>query len=191
MDETDRSAAEFIRCSFQDFYAGFYGQAVFSSIAQLRLTDSNIATPAGSAALAPGTVFDFGVNSDCQSGCPAGMFGTCEAVDNCYSCVIGACAECPIGTYRTEPGAVLLEQCLACPTGTFSGVTGAAQCDECGVGSYVTMEESELDGLGTTLGGEACVACPAGRESTSSGSVLCHACSAGESSDAGAPCTSW
>ena len=83
------------------------------------------------------------------------------------------------------------EQCLACPVGTFNGAEGAAQCDGCPVGSYVTLLTSEVDGLGTSSGGELCIECPAGRESTESGTVSCQACPAGTSSAAGQPCTSW
>ena len=77
MNVTDRSSAEFTRCTFEDFHADFYGQAVFSSISQLRLFDSHIVADPGMS-LAAGTVFDFGVTSDCQSGCGRGQYGTCE-----------------------------------------------------------------------------------------------------------------
>ena len=79
MNVTERSAADFTRCTFEDFQADFYGQAVFSSVAQLRLFDSHIAA-VERMALAAGTVFDFGVTSDCQSGCGRGQYGTCEKV---------------------------------------------------------------------------------------------------------------
>ena len=190
LNETDRTAAEFTRCSFEDFHADFYGQAVYNSIGRLRLTDSNLAPTDGST-LALGTVLDFGGSSDCQSGCPSGSYGTCEAVDNCFSCVIGACSPCPRGTYRAEPGAVEEAQCLPCPSGMFSGAEGAAECDECGAGSYVTLLERDPDGIGVGLGGEICELCPAGRESTASGSVSCSACSAGETSTGGEPCMAW
>ena len=162
-----------------------------SSIAQLRLTDSHIAAP-DNKTLEPGTVFDFGVNSECQSGCPEGMYGSCEAIDNCYSCDIGTCTSCPSGSYRAKPGAVSASQCLPCPTGTFNGAEGAAQCDECTAGSFVTLNASDAtDGFGTSSGGVACTHCPAGRESTESGSILCSSCSAGESSKAGEACAAW
>ena len=190
MNVTDRSIAEFTRCTFEDFEADFYGQAVFSSISQLRLFDSHIAADQGMS-LAAGTVFDFGSQSDCRSGCGPGMHGTCEPIDNCFSCDIGVCSSCPIGTYRSASGAVSEEQCLPCPIGTFSGVEGTAQCSTCPVGSYVTLYTSDEDGLGTNSGGEACIACPAGRESTESGSVLCQSCTAGASSKEGKACASW
>ena len=79
MNVTERSAADFTRCTFEDFQADFYGQAVFSSVAQLRLFDSHLAADEGMS-LAAGTVFDFGVTSDCQSGCGRGQYGTCEKV---------------------------------------------------------------------------------------------------------------
>ena len=60
MNVTERSAADFTRCTFEDFQADFYGQAVFSSVAQLRLFDSHLAADEGMS-LAAGTVFDFGV----------------------------------------------------------------------------------------------------------------------------------
>ena len=192
MNVTARSTAEFTRCTFEDFHADFYGQAVFSSIAQFRLADSHLATTRNSTVLLPGTVFDFGVSSDCRSGCPAGMFGACVAVDSCYSCKIGSCTHCPVGSFRATPGAVSISQCLPCPQGTYNGEEGAAGCNECAVGSYVTLNTSgAADGFGTNSGGDACVSCPAGRETTTSGSVRCSACSAGESSDVGAACLSW
>ena len=191
MNVTERSSAEFTRCTFEDFEADFYGQATFSSVAQLRLFDSHIAADKGMA-LAAGTVFDFGVTSDCQSGCGRGQYGTCEPIDNCFSCDIGDCSSCPIGTYRSDPGAVSKDQCLPCPFGTFSGVEGAAQCSTCPAGSFVTLLANDAaDGLGASLGGEVCVSCPAGRESIDSGSVLCHSCAAGASSGEGQRCTSW
>ena len=191
MNVTDRSAATFTRCTFEDFEADFYGQAAFSSISQLRLYDSHIAADPGMA-LEAGTVFDFGSASDCQSGCGPGMYGTCTSIDNCFSCDIGTCNLCPIGTYRSDSGAVSEEQCLSCPIGTFSGAEGAAQCSTCPVGSFVTLLANDAaDGLGTNSGGEACVMCPAGRESTEHGSVLCHSCAAGASSRQGQPCISW
>ena len=191
MNATERSAADFTRCTFDEYSADFYGQAAFSSVSQLRLFDTNIAPADGASSLEAGTVFDFGVASDCSVGLRCWQYGVCEAVDRVFSCNIGTCLPCPIGTYRAEPGAVSLEQCLPCPVGTFSGVEGAAGCDECDIGSYVTLLTRNADGLGTSLGGEACVQCPAGRESNTTGSVLCDACSAGESSEVGKPCISW
>ena len=191
MNVTDRSAVDFVRCTFEDFEADFYGQAAFSSISQLRLVDSHIAAEPGMA-LEAGTVFDFGTASDCQSGCGPGMYGTCVAIDNCFSCDIGTCTACPIRTYRSASGAVRKEQCLPCPIGTFNGAEGAAQCSTCNNGSFVTLLTTDADeGLGASLGGEACVTCPAGREATKSGSVLCHSCTAGASSSEGQPCVSW
>ena len=187
---TQQTFADFMRCAFEGFHADFAGQAVFNSLGQLYLLDSHLATADG-AALAPSTVFNFGGSSECQSGCPAGSYGTCEAVDDCYSCVIGACTPCPRGTYRAEPGAVEEAQCLPCPSGTFSDEEGAAGCDECGVGSYVTLLESAVDGFGVSSAGEACVLCPAGRASSETGSVQCGACLAGESSGVGLPCVTW
>ena len=191
---TEQTTAEFTRCTFDYFHADFTGQAVFNSLSQLSIFDTHL-TLANGTSFAPDTVFDFGGSSDCQSGCPAGSYGTCEAVDNCYSCVIGACTPCPRGTYRAEPGAVEEAQCLPCPTGTFSSAEGAAECDECAVGSYVTLLERDPDGIGVGLGGEICELCPAGRQSTKSGSESCSACPPGEASQSasatGEPCTSW
>ena len=79
MNVTDRSAATFTRCSFEDFEADWYGQAVYGSIAQLRLFDSHLAADEGTS-LAAGTVFDFGSQFDCQSGCGRGQYGSCEQV---------------------------------------------------------------------------------------------------------------
>ena len=79
MNVTDRSAATFARCSFEDFEADWYGQAVYGSIAQLRLFDSHLAADEGTS-LAAGTVFDFGSQFDCQSGCGRGQYGSCEQV---------------------------------------------------------------------------------------------------------------
>ena len=191
MDATDRSDASFTRCTFEDFEADFYGQAAFSSISQLRLIDSHIASDPGMA-LEAGTVFDFGGVSDCQSGCGPGMYGNCTSIDNCVSCDIGTCNLCPIGTFLSTSGAVSVDDCEACPKGTFSGAEGAAQCSTCLAGSLVTLLAIDAeDEFVITEGGETCVACPAGRESTVNGSVLCHFCTAGESSREGQPCTPW
>jgi len=101
MDATERSVADFTRCTFSEFAADFYGSAVFSSISQLRMFDSHIASAVAetnATALSSGTVFDFGVNSDCRSGCGPGQYGTCEAIDGCFSCDIGVCnAWCVVG----------------------------------------------------------------------------------------------
>ena len=78
-EDANRSSAEFTQCSFEDFEAGFYGLAAYSSISRLRLVDSYIAAPDG-ASHATGTVFDFGVASNCQSGCGPGHFGNCSQV---------------------------------------------------------------------------------------------------------------
>ena len=123
MNVTDRSDASFTRCTFEDFEADFYGQAAYSSISQLRLIDSHIATDPG-VALVAGTVYEFGTAPDCQSGCGPGMFGNCTSIDNCFSCDMGLCNSCPIGTFLSTSGAVSVEQCLPCPIGTFSGVEG-------------------------------------------------------------------
>ena len=181
----NQTTAEFSRCAFKDFGADFGGQAVFNSLGQLRLSDTHIVPPDGET-LATGTVFDFGGNSDCQSGCPSGSYGTCEPVDNCYSCVIGACNPCPRGTFRAEPGAVAEAQCLPCPSGTFSE-EGAAACGECAAGSYVTLLASVADGFGTSSGAEACVSCPAGRATTDSGSVQCFDCKAANGKEYSSP----
>ena len=186
---TDQTTAEFTRCSFNDFHADFAGQAVFNSIGRLRLTDTHLA--GDEAPLPVSTVFDFGGSSDCKSGCPAGSYGTCEAVDNCYSCIIGACTPCSRGTYGPEAGAVKEAQCLPCPSGTFSSAEGAAGCDECVAGSYVTLLDRDPDGIGVSAGGNMCELCPAGRESTESGSESCRACSAGENSETGKACALW
>ena len=79
MNETDRSAAEFTRCTFEDFEADFHGQAAFSLLAELRLVDSQLADADGGAAAA-GTVVDFGIIPECVSGCGPGSFGTCTEV---------------------------------------------------------------------------------------------------------------
>ena len=189
MNATERTAADFTRCTFETFSSDFYGDAVFSSISQLRLFDSHLVATANGSTFGSGTIFDFGVNSDCRSGCGPGQFGACEAVDGCFSCMIGACKPCPIGTYRTEPGAVLEAQCLPCPSGEFSEAAGAHNCEVCASGSYVTLLASEVDGIGTASRGETCVACPAGRETTKSGSIACSSCSEGKSSRVDEPCT--
>ena len=44
-EDANRSSAEFTQCSFEDFEAGFYGLAAYSSISRLRLVDSYIAAP--------------------------------------------------------------------------------------------------------------------------------------------------
>ena len=79
MNVTDRSAATFTRCSFEDVKADWYGQAIYGSIAQLRLFDSHMAADEGMS-LAAGTVFDFGSQLECQSGCGRGQYGSCEKV---------------------------------------------------------------------------------------------------------------
>ena len=78
-EDANRSSAEFTQCSFEGFEAGFYGLVAYSSISRLRLIDSYIAAPDG-ASHATGTVFDFGVASNCQSGCGPGHFGNCSQV---------------------------------------------------------------------------------------------------------------
>ena len=79
MNETDRSVAEFTRCTFEDFEADFHGQAAFSLLAELRLVDSHLADADGAAAAA-GTMVDFGISPECVSGCGPGSFGICTEV---------------------------------------------------------------------------------------------------------------
>ena len=77
--ETKRSTATFKRCAFDEYHADFYGQVAYSSISPLQLVDSHIAKSSGGS-LSTGTVFDFGMASDCESGCGPGEYGSCEKV---------------------------------------------------------------------------------------------------------------
>lgn len=89
----------------------------------------------------------------------------------------GACAECAVGFYKTEPG---VHACSSCPphTTSFAGAAEAADCvcvagfeardgacEACGVGSYKSF-----------VGNSSCVACPANSNTLNTGASSLELC---------------
>ena len=167
--DATQTTAEFTQCDFSDTAADIFGTVALTSVSQIRFMESNIRDPN-----VTNLIYNFGSDFDCISGCPPGQYGSCVAVDDCWSCDMGVCSDCPNGTSRLEAGAVEQSQCLPCELGTAANTSGSVQCSVCPSGK----------GSGTTTGSTKCEPCRAGQKS-SVGSYTCDDCGVGEGSSEG------
>lgn len=158
------------------------GGALYSFFSDVEITNLYINTEYVTSLLGD-IVYNMGGNLECLSSCIPGSFGDCEVVDECWSCVPGACTLCGAGKYLPLSGAVEEAQCLDCPEGRYTPHYGLTACSVCKRGYYVTDDANDTSGIGLYSGGTHCVACPAGKfANVSSGSTSCDECSSGKTS---------
>ena len=100
LEPNTTTIAEFDECLFSDMQSGYFGDWMYGSLSEIVVKDSHVESPE------TGFTFTFGGEIECVSSCAPGYFGHCEAVDDCWSCDIGVCSACPVGSYRAYEGAV-------------------------------------------------------------------------------------
>ena len=193
LDPDKITKALFDMCQFVAPAADYLGSVMYSAQSELALRDTALFEMSGDqladdTTLPTNVIYLVGGDGQSASGCAPGSYGQCVELDGglASSCDIGVCTPCPMGTFRTTPGALVEADCANCERGTFANdPNGASRCESCPAGSYVS-ESPEATGYGVTIGAAYCVGCPAGKFAQDEGSNTCSDCDVGSSSEAAA-----
>ena len=120
------------RSRFLSASATYYGSVIYSAISQVNFKNSYL-DPSGVFESEDSTFFFSGGTSQCISGAPEGMFGSCTQADDCWSCELDVQEPCPPGTYASAPGTTTASECVPSPRGFWSP-GGSPQYFQCQVG---------------------------------------------------------
>ncbi|GIQ87851.1 hypothetical protein KIPB_009982, partial [Kipferlia bialata] len=157
-----------------DCSAGYYCTGSATTAYQVVVTAGyySLSGAADESPCAPGTYNSDPAQESCLA-CPAGAYCPDSAMETYTSCPEGnycegstiTPTECPVGTYRSDPGGVDVDGCSACSGGKACTVTGLDTPDvDCQAGYYCTSgAETMTPTDGVT--GDVCPAgnyCPAG-----------------------------
>jgi len=195
-----QTACEIDGSTFSHSGSGFYGALLFNTMGEVSITNTYVDRATLLVDDTKKTVFNQGGTTAVVSGCSAGKYGLCSAMDNgdFYTCEMDndgdpTCLACPAGKYGVAGGGVNEDSCILCPRGQYQDTPGQAAtvcaantdcdvCIQCGAGSYAT-DETDVgapDGVGLTSGATRCVPCAAGRMNGISEAFQCLPCAAGK-----------
>lgn len=171
-------------CTVAHSSATYFGSVAYNSLSEVYVESSFVDNTTLSSQ--QGVYFNSGGSYECLSSCPAGTFGACQALDECFSCSPG-CEACPAGTANGLRGSVAAEACSDCASGRYSASAGLSEClDDCPAGYYVTDDANDTDASGVTVGATHCLACPASTFAASAMATSCATCAEGRTSPRGA-----
>lgn len=91
---TDQTVVTVSDTTFGESKSSHYGAVTFASLSKATLTNIEITAEDDDIESLSGVFFNSGGSMSCVSTCPAGSFGNCTAVDDCFSCRIDECTNC-------------------------------------------------------------------------------------------------
>jgi len=92
---------------FDKSTSSHYGAIQFAALSKASLTNIEITAKHSDIESLSGVFFNSGGSITCTSICPAGSYGNCTAVDDCFSCHIDECSICPVSLLLSSLNVIL------------------------------------------------------------------------------------
>lgn len=101
--EADQSVLTVTDTTFGASASSHYGAITFATLSKASLTNVEVTATDAEIQSLSGVFFNSGGSMTCTATCLPGSYGNCTAVNDCFSCLIDECTDCPVCSKLCSP----------------------------------------------------------------------------------------